>query len=125
MRYKRLARQVSFFYNKNMKHRFYERYHTSGQALDPEPLIRLPFRGKPRGIKPCFPCAHSGMNKFTPLIPLGNKTKELAVRFSVHPNTIRFYAEHYLSPIPRNPVNNYRIFQKNISRKFIFSAACF
>ena len=22
-------------------------------------------KGKPRGIKPCFPCAHSGMNKFT------------------------------------------------------------
>ena len=50
-----------------------ERYHTPGQALDPEPLIRLPFRGKPQGINPCFPCAHSGMNKFTPLIPLGNK----------------------------------------------------
>ena len=50
-----------------------ERYHTPGQALAPEPLIRLPFRGKPRGIKPYFPCAYSGMNKFTPLISLGNK----------------------------------------------------
>ena len=28
------------------------------------------------GIKPCFPCAHSGMNKFTPLISLGNKTEK-------------------------------------------------
>ena len=50
-----------------------ERYHTPEQALAPEPLIRLPFRGKPQGIKPCFPRAHSGMNKFTPLISLRNE----------------------------------------------------
>ncbi|RKX85964.1 MAG: hypothetical protein DRP70_10880 [Spirochaetes bacterium] len=28
---------------------------------------------EPRGMKPCFPFAHSGMNKFTPLISLGNQ----------------------------------------------------
>ena len=52
-----------------------ERYHTPGQALDQKPLIRLPFRGKPRDINPCFPCAHSGMNKFTSLISLENKNR--------------------------------------------------
>ena len=50
-----------------------ERYHTPGQALEREPLNRLPFRGKTRDINPRFPCAHSGMNLFTPLISLGNK----------------------------------------------------
>ena len=55
-----------------IKFRPNEWYHTPGQALDPEPLIRLPFSGKTQGMNPCFPCTHSGMNKFTPLISLGN-----------------------------------------------------
>ena len=78
-----------------------ERDHTPGQALHPEPLIRLPFRGKPRGIKPCFPCAHSGLNKFTPLISLGNKTD---------PEFIDFFKSAYKCnylPRTRNRIPNW------------------
>ncbi len=66
-----------------------EWYHTPGQSPGPGVAQATPCSAtEPQGMKPCFPCAHSDqgsyrrreprndpdrMNKFTPLISLGNK----------------------------------------------------
>ena len=72
-----------------------EWYHTPGQSPGPGVAQATPCSAaEPRDMKPCFPGAHSGMNKFTPLISLGNHVR-IVTGLQTASRDIVFFMKYY------------------------------